>query len=116
MSVTAADARDVRFNQAGVLARGYAPDEVDAFLDRIANTLDGDDSVTSADVHAVAFARARPGARGYDEAEVDAFLRLVENTLAERTHDTAHSSAPYVAPALEHTHTRGVFRKRRESG
>lgn len=116
MPVTAAEVREIRFNQAGLLVRGYNAREVDAFLDRIANTLDGNDSVTSADVHRIAFGRAYIGGRGYDEAEVDAFLRLVESTLAQRVHDAIRSSAPYVAPALEHTHARRALWWRKERG
>ncbi|MFC4002756.1 DivIVA domain-containing protein [Prauserella oleivorans] len=112
MAVTSEDVRNIRFPEAPFGTRGYNESEVDAFLDRIASTLDGEDDVTAEDVHDVSFGRTPIGRRcGYDQASVDAFLRTVESTLAART--AATSSTPYLAPALEHTHTRRPLWRRR---
>ncbi|PXY17707.1 cell division protein DivIVA [Prauserella sp. PE36] len=106
MTVTSDDVRDIRFPEAPFGTRGYNEVQVDAFLDRIAATLDGEDDVSAAEVHDVAF-RLTPLAKrgGYDQTAVDTFLRAVETTLAARS-GAAAPSGPYVAPALEHTHVR----------
>jgi DivIVA domain-containing protein len=64
------------------LRRGYKVDEVDAFLDRVEATLNGERGtpVTAAEVHDVVF-RVRFG--GYDEWQVDLHLDRVERQLAE---------------------------------
>ena len=65
------------------LRRGYKVDEVDAFLDRVEETLAGDPvgtPVTAQEVHDVVF-RVRFG--GYDEWQVDLHLDRVERQLAE---------------------------------
>jgi DivIVA domain-containing protein len=102
MTVTAIEARAIRFDRAPIGTRGYYEPEVNAFLDRVAATLDGEDDVTADEVHYVAFSKAPLSKRGYDNAAVDAFLRLVETTLAGYT----MSAGGYLAPALEHTHAR----------
>jgi DivIVA domain-containing protein len=102
MTVTSIDARTMQFDRAPIGTRGYCEPEVDAFLGRVAATLDGEDDVTAEEVHHVAFNKAPLSKRGYDHAAVDAFLRLVESTLATHTGYTGG----YIAPALEHTHAR----------
>src|SRR4030081_493811 len=102
MAVTSTEARTMRFDRAPIGTRGYYEPEVDAFLDRVAATLDGEDDVNADEVHHVAFSKAPLSKRGYDDAAVDAFLRLVETTLA----GYAVSAGGYLAPALEHTHAR----------
>jgi DivIVA domain-containing protein len=102
MTVTSIDARTMQFGRAPIGTRGYYEPEVDAFLGRVAATLDGKDSVTADEVHHVAFSKAPLSKRGYDHAAVDAFLRLVESTLATHRGYTGG----YIAPALEHTHAR----------
>jgi len=64
------------------LRRGYKVDEVDAFLDRVEATLNGERGtpVTAAEVHDVVF-RVRFG--GYDEWQVDLHLDRVERQLGE---------------------------------
>ncbi|SFP40444.1 DivIVA domain-containing protein [Amycolatopsis arida] len=106
MAVTVEDVRNIRFERAAIGTRGYHPAEVDAFLDRVVDTLAGEDHLTAADVHSVAFARAPLGKRGYDQAAVDAFLQLVESTLTGLGGPTAANGTAYVAPALEHSHVR----------
>ncbi|WP_020670304.1 DivIVA domain-containing protein [Amycolatopsis nigrescens] len=111
MALTAEDIYRVRFDRAPVGTRGYHEPAVDAFLNRVVATLEGEDEVTAEDVHNVSFARPPLGKRGYDQASVDHFLRLVESTLAG--HPVAGGSV-YLVPALEHTHTRpSLFRRKR---
>ena len=64
------------------LRRGYKVDEVDAFLDRVEATLNGETSATisAQEVHDVVF-RVRFG--GYDEWQVDLHLDRVERQLGE---------------------------------
>ncbi|MGK4592693.1 DivIVA domain-containing protein [Amycolatopsis sp. w19] len=109
MPVTAFEARTRQFDRAPIGARGYHEPAVDAFLERVAATLDGDDDLSVSDVHNVAFAKAPLSKRGYDPAAVDAFLRDVEGTLA----GLSQSSGYYIVPALEHTHNRKPLWRRR---
>ena len=64
------------------LRRGYKVDEVDAFLDRVEATLNGETGapITAQEVHDVVF-RVRFG--GYDEWQVDLHLDRVERQLGE---------------------------------
>jgi DivIVA domain-containing protein len=83
------------------LRRGYKVDEVDAFLDRVEATLQGEPigtPVTAQEVHDVVF-RVRFG--GYDEWQVDLHLDRVERQLGdleERTGGFARQGA--ARPAL----------------
>ncbi|MEU6645688.1 DivIVA domain-containing protein [Saccharomonospora sp. NPDC046836] len=114
MAVTPEDVHDIRFPDAPFGTRGYNEAQVDAFLDRIAATLDGEDDVSAAEVHNVAFNLTPLGKRGgYDQAAVDTFLRAVESTLAAKA--GAVLSGPYVAPALEHSHARKPLWRRGRS-
>ncbi|MFD9889636.1 DivIVA domain-containing protein [Amycolatopsis sp. NPDC059027] len=108
MAVTAIEARTIQFDRAPIGTRGYYEPQVDAFLERVAATLDGDDDLTADDVHDVAFSKAPLSKRGYDHAAVDAFLRLCETTLA----DNSGSGTFHIAPPLEHTHSRRSFWRR----
>ncbi|UMP05957.1 DivIVA domain-containing protein [Amycolatopsis sp. EV170708-02-1] len=85
MSFTAEDIAGATFPNAPIGRRGYAKHEVDAFLERIADTLSDRDDLTAAEVHHVMFSRPLIGKRGYDEREVDDFLDKVEEQLAQRT-------------------------------
>lgn len=85
MSLTAEDVYNMEFANAAIGRRGYAKDEVDAFVRRIAKTLEDADDLTAAEVHHVMFNKPLLGKRGYDEREVDEFLELAEDTLAART-------------------------------
>jgi DivIVA domain-containing protein len=79
------------------LRRGYKVDEVDAFLDRVEATLQGEPlgaPVSAQEVHDVVF-RVRFG--GYDEWQVDLHLDRVERQLGdleERTGGFARQGAP----------------------
>lgn len=101
MAVSSVEVRTIQFDRAPIGTRGYYEPDVDAFLTRVADTLDGQDDVTAEEVHDVAFGKAPLSKRGYDHSAVDAFLRLVETTLADH-----YPTGVHLAPALEHTHAR----------
>ncbi|WP_236789366.1 DivIVA domain-containing protein [Amycolatopsis sp. GM8] len=84
MSLTAEDVYRAEFGNAPIGRRGYAKQEVDAFIRRIAKTLEDEDDLTAAEVHHIEFNRPLLGKRGYDEREVDVFLEKAEDTLAQR--------------------------------
>jgi DivIVA domain-containing protein len=85
--LTAADVLDAKF--AGTkLRQGYDQDEVDDFLDRVAETLTARETreptrnaLTAAEVEGVRF-RATRWREGYDQQQVDEFLGKVRETLA----------------------------------
>ncbi|EIF00470.1 DivIVA domain-containing protein [Saccharomonospora glauca] len=106
MNITAEDVDKAWFPPAPWGTRGYNRMQVDAFLSRVAATLEGHDNVTAEDVHKVAFTLCPLTRRmvGYDPAAVDSFLRLVEATLAAR--ESAAMSTPYLATAIDHSHAR----------
>lgn len=81
MSFTAEDVLALEFANAPLGRRGYAKNEVDGFVRRVADTLSGQDDLTPAEVHHVQFGRPLIGRRGYDEHEVDEFLDAVEEYL-----------------------------------
>lgn len=81
MSLTPDEARDVVFNPPPEGRRGYHPDEVDDFVDRIEATLRGHGGLTAQDVHKVRFHKPPAGEPGYYDAEVDAFLTLAAQAL-----------------------------------
>lgn len=82
MSFTAKDVYAVEFRNAPIGRRGYAKNEVDQFVQRIAKTLADEDDLTAAEVHHVMFGKPLLGRRGYDEREVDDFLDAIEDQLA----------------------------------
>ena len=90
MSFTAEDVSRIEFANAPIGRRGYAKNEVDQFVLRIAKTLAGEDDITAAEVHHAMFAKPLLGRRGYDEQEVDEFLDTVEDQLAARFGGQAH--------------------------
>ncbi len=61
--------------------RGYNEDEVDAFLDLIAEALAGKNILTPDDIHYVEFTIMPIGMRSYDQVQVDAFLDDAEEAL-----------------------------------
>ncbi|MGI9622967.1 MAG: DivIVA domain-containing protein, partial [Acidimicrobiales bacterium] len=83
--VTADDVLTVQFTH--IRKGGYAQQEVDAFLDRIAATMDSDQSLvvdgamTADDIRMVQFSQMRRG--GYDTREVDMFLDRVVSVLGQ---------------------------------
>ena len=82
-SLAVDDVRAVSFSRAPRGRRGYQESQVDAFLDRIEDTLLGQDNLTAQAVRDVRFSRPLIGRRGYDEDEVDTFLDRVEQQLSE---------------------------------
>ncbi|MBW4719129.1 DivIVA domain-containing protein [Saccharothrix obliqua] len=97
--LTARDVRTASFGKPPRGRRGYQESQVDKFLDRIENTLLGQDDLTPADIREARFSRPKIGRRGYDETEVDAFLARVEKQLAHRKHPT-EPPAPTAIPPI----------------
>ncbi|WP_322746629.1 DivIVA domain-containing protein [Saccharothrix syringae] len=87
--LTARDVRTASFGKPPRGRRGYQESQVDRFLDRVENTLLGQDDLTAREVREVRFSRPMFGRRGYDETEVDAFLARVEKQLADGPPDPA---------------------------
>ncbi len=81
--LTARDVRTVGFGKPPRGRRGYQESQVDKFLDRIENTLLGQDNLTAQEVREARFSRPILGRRGYDETEVDTFLARVEKQLSD---------------------------------
>lgn len=77
--LTAAEVRAQRFSKP-VGRVGYDPQQVDAFLERIAEHLDGQGDLSTQDVRSVTFGRPSPFVRGYSPDEVDGFLDAVVET------------------------------------
>ncbi|MDX8034770.1 DivIVA domain-containing protein [Lentzea sp. BCCO 10_0856] len=71
------DVAAVRFHKPRPGTRGYHEGQIDAFLDRIENTLRGRDNLTAQQVQDAVFGETAPGTFGYDEEDVDTFLDLV---------------------------------------
>jgi DivIVA domain-containing protein len=80
--LTARDVRTAAFGKPPRGRRGYQESQVDKFLDRIEDTILGQDTLSAADIREMKFSRPLIGRRGYDEDEVDAFLARVERQLA----------------------------------
>ncbi len=86
-----------RFPRAGALRRGYDPDDVDEFVDRVVATLDGQDTVTVEQVRTAPF---RPRRGGYREDAVDeAMDRVVEHLMQVRRPADAPQTPPLPRPA-----------------
>jgi DivIVA domain-containing protein len=86
-----------RFPRTRTLRRGYHPDDVDDFVDRVVATLDGQDTVSVEDVRHAPF---RPRRGGYREDAVDdAMDRVVEHLMLVRRHQGAPPQQPRVQPA-----------------
>ncbi|MEU4448476.1 DivIVA domain-containing protein [Actinosynnema sp. NPDC050801] len=81
--LTARDVRTAAFGKPPRGRRGYQESQVDKFLDRIENTLLGQDDLTAREVREARFSRPMFGRRGYDETEVDAFLARIEKQLGD---------------------------------
>ncbi|MEU4247020.1 DivIVA domain-containing protein [Amycolatopsis sp. NPDC026612] len=74
-------ARSIAFGKPRFGRRGYNEDEVDAFLDLIAEALAGRNILTPDDIHYVEFTIMPVGMRSYDQAQVDLFLDEAEAAL-----------------------------------
>lgn len=86
--ISAEAVRNLTFKKPAIGKRGYDEEEVDAFLQLIAATLDGGSHLSANDVHNIAFKKPPIGKRGYDEGEVDAFLDSIEDQLTARERST----------------------------
>jgi DivIVA domain-containing protein len=73
-SITAADIRDAAFGKPPIGQQGYRHEDVDNFLEMIAERLDAGQPVSPKEVHAVTFGRPPLFQRGYNVDEVDEFL------------------------------------------
>ena len=81
--MTPDEARSIAFGKPRFGRRGYNEDEVDAFLDLIAEALAGRNILTPDDIHYVEFTIMPVGMRSYDQAQVDLFLDEAEAALVE---------------------------------
>ncbi|MFD9889634.1 DivIVA domain-containing protein [Amycolatopsis sp. NPDC059027] len=79
--MTPDEVRGVSFGKPPFGRRGYNEDEVDAFLDLVAQALAGRNTLTPWDVHNVEFSKPPLGMRAYHMRQVDAFLDDVEEEL-----------------------------------
>lgn len=85
-----------RFPRAGALHRGYAVDDVDAFVDRVLASFDATSPLPLDDVRRVQF---RPQRGGYLEDAVDDMLdRVVEVLLVVRSDGHPHVGGSRTAP------------------
>lgn len=79
--MTPDEVRAIAFGKPRFGRRGYDEDQVDAFLDLIAEALAGRNILTADDIHYVDFTIMPIGARSYDQAQVDMFLDEAEASL-----------------------------------
>ncbi|MET7769747.1 DivIVA domain-containing protein [Nocardia sp. NPDC005366] len=82
--MTPEDVSRIHFAMPSVGHRGYDADEVDAFLELVAATLDGRGSMTADTVRRAVFDAPRFGERGYQADQVDEFLDRVHVELEYR--------------------------------
>jgi DivIVA domain-containing protein len=81
--MTPDEVRAIAFGKPRFARRGYDEDQVDAFLDLIAEALAGRNILTPDDIHFVEFTIMPIGARSYDQAQVDLFLDEAEESLIQ---------------------------------
>jgi len=82
--LTAEQIRSAKFRAPGWGMRGYDAGEVQAFLNKIADSLEHQGPEVSAqDVHDVVFHKSRPRRAGFRELEVDVFLERIEGDLRQ---------------------------------
>jgi DivIVA domain-containing protein len=79
--MTPDEVRAIAFGKPRFGRRGYNEDEVDAFLDLIAEALSGRNILTPDDIHYVEFTIMPVGMRAYDQGQVDLFLDEAEAAL-----------------------------------
>ena len=82
--LTGDEVRQAVFAKPSMGKRGYNAEEVDAFMARVADALDGSGSLTADEVRNVVFRKPPLGDRGYREDEVDAMLDVVTVILRQR--------------------------------
>lgn len=93
MTITPASVRATTFAASSRLRRGYDADQVDAFVERIAQRLESGEGLTSNDVYRAPLGRAGIGGRGYAEADVDRFLEAVHVALLRLEDAWGHENA-----------------------
>ncbi|MGV9818351.1 DivIVA domain-containing protein [Nocardia xishanensis] len=86
--MTPDDVSRIHFAMPSVGHRGYHADEVDAFMELVAATLDGHGALTADDIRHVVFGTPRFGGRGYQADQVDEFLDRVRAELEHRQNGT----------------------------
>lgn len=75
------DVENLEFARPPFGKRGYDADEVDEFVQRVQDTLRGDDNLSSSQVSRIVFGKGMRGGRVYSEQDVDLFLDRAEETL-----------------------------------
>ncbi len=80
--LTADDVRSATFDKPPWGKRGYNEDEVNAFLQLVADRLDGYGQLSADYVRVVAFDKPPIGKRGYNEDQVDEFPDTLATTIA----------------------------------
>lgn len=80
--LTADAVRAITFRKPGFGHRGYDEEQVDIFLDWIAESLESGAPIPMAKVHDVTFGKPGLNRRGYREDDVDAFLEVIEQAVA----------------------------------
>src|SRR3954449_2553060 len=93
-ALTPEDVRSVVFDKAPLGKRGYNEQQVDDFLDRVEDTLAGEDGLTAEEVRTVVFEDAPRIKRGYNEEQVDRFLDDVVRTLEQLSRTGVEAAAP----------------------
>ncbi|HEX2904607.1 MAG TPA: DivIVA domain-containing protein [Jatrophihabitans sp.] len=76
--LSGADVRAITFRKPRFGHRGYDEEQVDIFLDWVADSLDAGEPIPPARVHDVSFGKPGLNRRGYREQDVDAFLSRIE--------------------------------------
>src|SRR3954465_13191397 len=81
--MTPEEVRAIAFGKPRFGRRGYNEDEVDAFLDLVAEALAGRNILTPDDIHYVEFTIMPVGMRSYDQAQADLLLPEAEAAVVE---------------------------------
>lgn len=99
-SLTGSEVRQAVFAKPPLGKRGYRAEDVDRFMERAADALDGIGALTADEVHHVVFPMATVrGDRGYREDEVDAMLDVVAAILRRRAGENSPvTPAPNAEP------------------
>lgn len=80
--LTGDQVRAVKFRRPAFGHRGYDEEQVDIFLDWVADSLDRGEVIPAEKVHDASFGRPGLTRHGYREADVDAFLQVIERAIA----------------------------------
>ena len=80
--LTGDEVRAVKFRRPAFGHRGYDEEQVDIFLDWIADSLDRGELIPAQKLHDASFGKPALVRHGYREDDVDAFLKVVEQAVA----------------------------------